>query len=87
MYIICIDKEIDRERNMNKTISLRFKFNIYLNIQMHFNIDHDIFINNFYFNNDHIYFKKSYKKNIYKREVFQNYFVMYFHYLINDMNH
>lgn len=32
MYIICIDKEIDRERNMNKTISLRFKFNIYLNI-------------------------------------------------------
>lgn len=29
---------------------------------MHFNIDHDIFIKNFYFNNDHIYFKKSYKK-------------------------
>lgn len=54
---------------------------------MHFNIDHDIFIKNFYFNNDHIYFKKSYKKKIYKREVFQNYFVMYFHYLINDTNH
>lgn len=53
---------------------------------MHFNIDYDIFIKNFYFNNDYIYFKKSYKK-IYKREVFQNYFVMYFHYLINDTNH
>lgn len=52
---------------------------------MHFNIDHDIFIKNFYFNNDHIYFKII--KKIYKREVFQNYFVMYFHYLINDTNH